>query len=230
MTPTSTPPAALARTIRERIRQEADPVLAPGMQAYMKSEMPFAGVRVPATRALTLAAAREVGLADPDAIAVAALDLWREAEVREERYAAQALLTLKPVRGRPDLLPVHREMIVDGAWWDHVDEASHRVGEVLLADPAGTRPEIMRWSASDDRWLRRAAIICQLDARTRTDTDLLEATISAAMDESEFFLRKGIGWALRQYARTDQGWVRDFLHRFDGRLSALSVREATKHF
>ena len=83
------------------------------------------------------------------------------------------------------------------------------------------------WSHDPDRWLRRTSITCQLDAKERTDLSLLSTTILANADDPDFFLRKGIGWALRQYARVDPDWVRTFVADHD--LSPLSRREAMKH-
>jgi 3-methyladenine DNA glycosylase AlkD len=110
---------------------------------------------------------------------------------------------------------------------DHVDEVSHRVGELLLLFPTDVRPVVHRWQRSDDRWLRRASVICQIGARERTDRHLLTEAIDANAADHDFFLRKAIGWALRDYARTDPEWVRAFVVTHD--LSPLSVREATKH-
>ena len=85
------------------------------------------------------------------------------------------------------------------------------------------------WATDDDRWLRRTAVICQVGAKDRTDLDLLSHAIEANLDDRDFFLRKAIGWALRQHARTDPDWVRAFVAAHDDRLSGLSRREALKH-
>jgi 3-methyladenine DNA glycosylase AlkD len=85
------------------------------------------------------------------------------------------------------------------------------------------------WATSDDLWLRRAAILSQLKARERTDTTLLRACVEPNLDDPSFWIRKAIGWALRQYARTDPAWVRAEVERWGPRLSGLSRREALKH-
>ena len=112
----------LPSEIRAALRAAADPVRASGQRAYMKSEMPFLGVRVPEVRHITGEVVK--GVTDPEELRDAALDLWRAAEYREERYAAQAILALPLLRGDLELLPVHEETIRTGAWWDHVDEAA----------------------------------------------------------------------------------------------------------
>lgn len=223
------PAIALISQLRTALRAAADPDRAPQMQAYMKSAMPYLGVRVPQVRAITRAVAREHPVGSADALQTIVATVWDQAEYREERYAATALLDapgVRPLR-TPDLITLVERLIVSGAWWDHVDELSHRVGELLLAFPTAIRPVVWAWRVTDDRWLRRAAIICQLGARERTDRDLLAAAIEANAADPDFFLRKAIGWALRDYARTAPEWVRGFVASHQ--LSALSVREATKH-
>jgi len=166
-------------------------------------------------------------LADRAAVSAAAEALWDGAQAREERYVATALA--RRLAPEPDRLPVHRHWIVTGAWWDHVDEiASRLVGPALRADPESVTPVLRTWIRNPDRWLRRTTMICQLGARDRTDLALLTEAIEANLDDGDFFLRKGIGWALRQYARTDAQWVRTFLATHPS-LSPLSRKEALKH-
>ncbi len=114
-----------------------------------------------------------------------------------------------------------------GAWWDYVDELAHRVGELLAGWPDDIRPALVTWARGGDMWLRRASIICQLGAGDRTDLELLTLAVEASIGERDFFLRKAIGWALRNYARTDPAWVRSFAGTHE--LSPLSRREALKH-
>lgn len=219
---------ALVATIRRELRRLADPTRAPQMQAYMKSAMPYLGVRVPQVRRVVRAAAKARPPAATEALRDTALALWRPAAFREERYASTALLAIPAARAlrRSDLIDTYRELIVTGAWWDHVDEVSHRVGELLLDCPAEIDGVLRGWAVCDDRWLRRTSIICQLGARERTDAGLLTTAILASAGEPDFFLRKGIGWVLRDYARTDPEWVREFVETHE--LSPLSRREALK--
>ncbi|MCV0336104.1 DNA alkylation repair protein [Microbacterium sp.] len=216
--------ADLVQSIRSALRDEADPELAPAQQAYMKSALPFLGVRVPGVRAVARGLAREV--TDTAVLRGTALVLWREAAFREERYAASALMALRPVRARLDMLDVHEEMIRSGAWWDHVDEVSHRLTETLDAHPAEMTPVLRTWSRDDDFWVRRASIISQLGRRGATDRELLATVIEPNLADTEFFIRKAIGWALRELGKTDPAWVRAFVESHE--LSPLSRREALK--
>jgi 3-methyladenine DNA glycosylase AlkD len=221
--------SALVGAVQSRLWDAADSERAPQMRAYLKSELPCLGVPVPSVRAIVKAEARQRPPRSVTALAATAAALWRSATYREERHAATALTGLRLARGEPVLLPLYQEMITTGAWWDHVDEVAHRICALLLAQPDQMRPVIVAWSGDPDLWLRRSAVISQLDARQATDTALLREVILANVADREFFVRKAIGWALRQYARTDPDWVRSFVSDHADVLSPLSRREATKH-
>lgn len=223
----------LIDALRAALRTGADPERAVGQQRYMKSAMPFLGLTSPGRREVV----RPV-LADPalrldsrPAFERAVRCLWEGAEFREERYAALDLLRHRAYRSwrDPDLMPLVEHLVVTGAWWDLVDELASVVGEVLLIDPEGEGLRMRDWAERDDLWLRRSAIISQLKHGDDTDTRLLSDVIEPNLDDPEFFIRKAIGWALRQYARTDPVWVRAFVDRHTHRISGLSRREALKH-
>jgi 3-methyladenine DNA glycosylase AlkD len=129
------------------------------------------------------------------------------------------------------MLPVYEEMIVTGAWWDYVDAvAVHLVGDQLLRDfPGDVKPLMRAWSTDSNLWKRRASIICQVAFKGETDVDLLYACIQPNLADRQFFIRKAIGWALRQYAWTDPAEVRRYVTANASRLSGLSRREALKN-
>ena len=217
----------LATLVRRALRDHADPSIAPGQQAYMKSAMPFLGVRVPEVRRLAKAAGRAHPPSDLADLERTARTLWDGATHREERYAATALIVLPVARGRLELLPLYEHMAVTGAWWDHVDEVAHRVAALHDVHPDPTSATVRRWSTSDDLWLRRLAILGQLGRKDRVDLTLLADLIEPNVADTEFFIRKAIGWALREAARVDPDWVRTFVEEHE--LSPLSRREALKH-
>ena len=219
--------ADLVAAVRAALRSAADPARAAGQQAYMKSTQPFLGVPVPEVRRLTVALAREHPPSSVAELRGAATALWRDAGHREERYAAVALTGLPIARGALEMLPLYEEVITTGAWWDHVDGVAPRIRDLLLSHPATMTPLLREWARSPDRWLRRSAVIAQLGAKTRTDRALLAEVVEVNAADPEFFVRKAIGWALRDFARTDPDWVRRFLA--DHALSALSRREAARH-
>ena len=213
------------------LRDAADPVRAPQQQAYMKSDMPYFGVSVPDCRRIAAAVFRAHPLPDAGAWEAAILDLWRRAGRREERYAAIGLLHFKRYAGwlEPARLPMVEEMVVTGAWWDYVDAIAGRgMGAMLAAHPRPVKAALREWAKDDDIWKRRTAILAQLKAKGETDTALLADAIRPSIGDPEFFLRKGIGWALREYSKTDPAWVLAFVEAHPG-LSVLSRREALKH-
>jgi 3-methyladenine DNA glycosylase AlkD len=219
----------LVGAIGAELRRAADPARAPQMQAYMKSSMPYLGVPLPVTRRIARFAAASYPPADVPDLLASATALWRGAKYREERYAAAELTGLAMAAGRLEMLPLYREMIVTGAWWDHVDGISERIGGLLLAHRPVIEPVIREWSTDPDSWLRRSSIISQLALKQRTDVVLLTDVIEPNLADREFFIRKAIGWALRQYARVDPDWVRAFVDGHAAAMSPLSRREAMKH-
>jgi 3-methyladenine DNA glycosylase AlkD len=222
----------LVRAARQGLADLADPAAAEPMRAYMKSEMAFRGVPKPRREGLLRALVAQHPLTDADELREVADALWTGAGYREERYLALGLLGHRRYAGwaEPGWVPeLHRRWIVTGAWWDFTDEiATKHVGPLLRAHPAEVAPVLRGWVRDPDRWLRRTSVICQLGARERTDLALLTEAIEANLDDPDFFLRKGIGWALRQHARVDPEWVRAFVAGHPG-LSGLSRREALKH-
>jgi 3-methyladenine DNA glycosylase AlkD len=189
------------------------------MQAYMRSEMPFLGVPSREVKRICRAAPR------PDDWRADFLDLWRNAAHREERYAALWLLRR---HAREADLALVEEVVLTGAWWDYVDSAARVAGELLVRNRPETSAAMRAWARDPDRWKRRIAIICQLGLREETDAELLADAIEPSLGDRDFFVRKAIGWALREYARTDADWVLAYLRAHEDRLSPLSSREARR--
>jgi 3-methyladenine DNA glycosylase AlkD len=226
----------LVTDLRSRIAEAGDPERAPAMQAYMKSAMPFRGVSSPVLRVLCREAIAAHPLDDRSAWQAVVLELYDAARYREERYAALAVAGDRRYRLHrdPDSLGMYRHLVVTGAWWDLVDAiASRHVGDVLARFRPEVTPLLRTWAGDDDLWLRRTAVLAQLKHKEQTDTDLLRAVLEANLEGSrhgrEFFVRKALGWALREYARTDPDWVRAFVADHEDELSGLTRREALKH-
>jgi 3-methyladenine DNA glycosylase AlkD len=223
---------ALIGDVRRALAAAADPARAPAMQAYMKSEMGYYGIRLPDVRRICLPIFDAHPLDSPESFDDAVERMFVDATHREERYAAVQLARHRRYREyqTPERMPLYRRLIIAGPWWDTVDEiAANMVGPILLSHPAQVRPVVLRWATDDNLWLRRTAIIAQLGAKDRTDVELLTQAIDTNAGHPDFFIRKAIGWALRQYARTDPAWVGAFVDAREDRLSGLSKREARKH-
>lgn len=218
--------------MRSALATQADPEKAPRMQRYMKSAMPYLGLQSPALRRVCREVFGSLLLNDAEAWQAAVRELWYGAEYREERYAALELLAdRRYAQWRTlDALPLYEELIVSGAWWDLVDGiATREVGDLLRREPRAMRAVLLRWSTSDDHWLRRTSIIAQVGFKRATDENLLFACIAPSLGERDFFLRKAIGWALREYAKVEPSAVRQYVTAHESALSGLSRREALKH-
>jgi 3-methyladenine DNA glycosylase AlkD len=203
------------------------------MQAYMNSEMPFRGVAAAPLRSLLRDVLAEFPLASASAWRAGVLELWDEASFREERYAALALSGHRLYRGfqTPDQLDLYRHLVETGAWWDYVDAiAKDRVGPILRADFDQVSELMRAWAVDDHLWVRRTAILCQLGSRADTDEPLLRWCLVQNLAGRDFFLRKAVGWALREYAKTSPDWVRAFVSDHESEMSGLSRREALKNF
>jgi 3-methyladenine DNA glycosylase AlkD len=224
--------AELVAALRTALAARADPTRAEGMRAYMKSEMPYLGVTSTPLREVYRAVTAtfpRLSFADwQDTV----LTLWHDARFREERYLALELVgdrAYAPFRTL-DALPLIEQLIVSGAWWDLVDGlATRQIGDLLRQYPAPMRQTLLAWSRGADPWLRRTSIICQVRFKHSTDQALLYACIEPNLAERGFFLRKAIGWALREYAKAAPDEVRRYVAENEQRLSGLSRREASKH-
>jgi 3-methyladenine DNA glycosylase AlkD len=201
------------------------------MQRYMKSQMPYRGVTTPSLRELCRGLFRTYLLVSRDEWEATIRALWDQAQYREERYAALELIGARQYASFRTLeaLPLYEYLIVTGAWWDLVDGiATREVGDLLRTYPDQMRPILLGWSRQADQWLRRTSIICQVSFKRSTDRELLFACIAPSLSERGFFLRKAIGWALREYSKAEPEAVREYVATHP-ELSPLSRREAVKY-
>lgn len=233
----------LTEFIRDGLRSRADPVRAGRMASYMKHKQPFRGVASPEVRLLFAEGWRRFQPRDYGAYEQVMRELWGnssgdggsggggsgEGGFREERYAAIRLGERARAFRLPQALELYEWMVVTGQWWDLVDvTASNLIGPLIRLHPR-LRPRVFGYIDSDDMWLRRTALLSQLNLKEQTDVEALGAMILKTAHEREFFIRKAIGWVLRQYARTDPGFVRSFVARHGERLSPLSRKEALRN-
>lgn len=230
--PAHVPDSVLADRVLERLTvvypAAADAERAAVMRAYMKDVAPFLGLPSPERRVLSRAVLEGVPRPDEDDCAAIALRCWRLPE-REYHYFAVDYLRRHAGRCSAGFLPVARHLITTVPWWDTVDAlAAHVVGALVEADPRLTA-DMDAWISDDDLWVARTALLHQLRYKERTDTDRLFAYCLRQSGHPDFFIRKAIGWCLREYAKTDPEAVRGFLARERGRFAPLSVREALKN-
>jgi 3-methyladenine DNA glycosylase AlkD len=197
---------------------------ASAMAAYMKNYFLFLGISSPARRK----AVKHIPKPDLDKIHAIARALWKRKE-REYHYVALDLLeaNVKKLEPLPTLALIE-ELALKNSWWDSVDGLAGIASKVLRVN-LEARELVSRWSVHEAFWINRLAILHQKGWGPRTDEKLLFKLCLVHAHKDEFFLRKAIGWALRDYAWTNPQAVRVFVEANKSKLSALSVREALKN-
>ncbi|MBC9718795.1 DNA alkylation repair protein [Streptomyces sp. TRM66268-LWL] len=228
----SVPASALADLVLERLvptyGKGADAARAEQMAAYMKGVAPFLGIASPERKALSKIVLEGLPRPDEADCTAVALRAWRLPE-REYHYFAVDYLRRHGKRLSSAFLPVARHLVTTLPWWDTVDAlAVHVVGGLVAADPRLER-DMDAWIEDDDLWVARTALLHQLRYKDATDPDRLFGYCLRQSGHPDFFIRKAIGWCLREYAKTDAQAVRDFVAAHEQRLSPLSVREALKN-
>ncbi len=195
------------------------------MAKYMKGHFQFFGIPSPARRAIQ----RDVvgRWAPTEAELVTFADAaWSRPE-RELQYAACDLIDRNAKRMSTAFIDDLGRWITHRSWWDTVDALAHGVGAVVRSHPEVAR-RMDEWIESEDFWLARAAILHQLRFKAETDAERLFRYCVRRAGDSEFFIRKAIGWALREYSKSDPAAVIAFVRDHDAELSPLSRREALR--
>ncbi|UUZ92747.1 DNA alkylation repair protein [Paenibacillus sp. P25] len=209
------------------LRSRANPEQAAGMEAYMREQFPFLGIKTPEREALTKVFLKEHGVPSGDTLEEAVRALWRLPE-REFQYTAMALLDKRRKDAGSARIDLLEELVTAKSWWDTVDLLAARlIGNHFTLYPEQIPGYTGRWLDSGNLWPQRSVLLFQLGYKKRTDTALLFGAIRHCADSKEFFIRKAIGWALREYSKTDEAAVRAFVAETP--LSPLSVREALKY-
>ncbi len=219
---------ALVQFVQAELRDLADPAKAAPMAAYMKTDMPFYGVQKPARAKLEKRMLREFHAETRRDYERAVISLWKLSH-REEKYLAIHFAAGHPEFIDANSIELYERLIREGAWWDFVDGiATALVGVALRKEPEKLWPLMDLWIEDEDFWIRRSAILCQLGWKGDTDHRRLFDYCLRRADETEFFIRKAIGWALRDYSYAEPQRVKAFLLKHRGRLSGLSYREGAK--
>jgi len=229
MSPAETPLAVEMLDRLTRVYGAAgDPKRAVQMAAYMRDQFPFLGIPAPFQRALARQVLAGLGRPGEADLRSVALGCWALPE-REYQYFACDWLRRHVRVCSAGFIDVVARLITTKPWWDTVDTlAANVVGPLVAAHP-GLASTMDGWAAGDELWLIRAAILHQLRYRESTDADRLFRYCTGQADHPDFFVRKAIGWALREYAKTDPDAVRGYVRANRHRLSPLTVREAVKN-
>lgn len=213
-------------SLKTLFEQHADPAQAAPMKKYMRDQFEYLGIKSPQVKTLFRQAIQENGLPSLGDLDQIVRELW-ELPQREYQYLAISLMERLEKKLPPTAIKTLEFMIIHKSWWDTVDNISHIVGIHFKRYPEVGEKYLPKWRASDNFWLRRTAILFQLDYKQDTDFELLSEIIQENLGSTEFFINKAIGWALRQYARIDPNAVKKFVKSTP--LHPLSRREAIKH-
>jgi 3-methyladenine DNA glycosylase AlkD len=196
------------------------------MKQYLRNQFDFIGITSPERKLLLAGMIRENGLPPLIDLEPIVRQMWN-LPYREYHYCALELLEKRKKALGPHHVELLEFLLVNHSWWDTVDMiASHLMGALFRAHPELILPYTMPWLESGNIWLKRTCLLFQLKYKKNTDLELLRIYIVALSQEPDFFLRKAIGWILREYAKTDPDWVVDFVSTHE--LSALSRKEAMK--
>lgn len=211
--------------IFEKFRMAANPEKAAQMSAYMRDQFPFHGIQTPERKQLgrDFLKSKSRDMVDWEFV----FQCWGQPE-REFQYLAIDYLERVASALTPLDIPNLQELITTKSWWDTVDRLDRLVGGIALRFPE-VNNTLLAWNIAENFWLRRAAIDHQRMRKDKTDTALLEKILVNNLGQTEFFINKAIGWALREYSKTNPDWVRGFLKKYGERMSVLSIKEASKY-
>ena len=210
-----------------RFEDNRDPVRASHMKKYMKDQYDFYGISTPERRGMMSAHIREHGLPEGSQVHDISRSLW-ERDERECQHTAVDMLNRMKKKLGPGDLPLLEYLIITKSWWDTVDGiAGWLAGELFKRHPEMIVPTTGRWMGSGNIWMQRSCLLFQLNYKKDTDLDLLFGFIEELSAHKSFWIRKAIGWILREYSKTDPGTVQAYVDAHPG-LSGLSKREAMK--
>ena len=221
--------AKFQRDIRAALRPLKDAERAAGARAYMRGQFEYLGIGTPARRAAVASLIRGFKPATAIELKEAATGLWAMRE-REYQYVAADLLMKYHAALTLDDLQWLLDLAQQKSWWDTVDCIVKVVGRIVRRSGAKGVRAMDRAIRHKDFWVRRIAMLHQLGWRGECDKDRLFRYAELLAAEKEFFIRKAIGWALRDYAWHDWRAVERFLSKRGAQFSGLTVREAGKNF
>lgn len=216
-----------ANQLREEISSLSNPSNRKQMEAYMKNLFVFFGVKSPERKAVLKSFLKQYGLPRIDETENVTKELWSFRE-RELHYSAMEIVHRTKYINEEASIELLEWMITNNSWWDTVDFiASNLCGIYFKKHPQMINSVATKWNKSDNMWLIRTSILYQLKYKDLTNTSLMNAFIKPHLNSKEFFIQKAIGWALRQYSKSNPAWVEDFVNSHE--LKPVSKREAVKY-
>ncbi len=213
--------------IAQKLRSLADEQRAAGAKAYLKNQFSFIGLNMPDRRKICKEYMRSNPPLPVNELALLVKEFGQEDE-REFQYFAIELLSYHKKSWNEEIIHLIEYCITHKSWWDTVDFiANECTGHYFELFSPQKKHITFKWNRSENIWLQRSSLLFQKKYKGDTDLQLLTDYIIHLAGSKEFFVKKGIGWVLREYGKTDSGWVKQFVK--DNSLAPLSKREALKN-
>ena len=210
----------------EEMIQHKNEEQAQKMSKYMLNKFEYIGIKTPERREIFKNFFKEYK--NEEKIDWEFVNKCWENKYREFQYiAADYLKNMKDKLTRDDI-PKLKQLILKKSWWDTIDNLDMTIGALALKD-SNVNKILLEWSIDENIWLRRIAIDHQLLRKEKTNTELLEKILKNNLGQAEFFINKAIGWALRDYSKTNPEWVKNFIEKNKEKMAKLSIREASKY-
>ena len=201
-------------------------LLAESMSKYMQDKFRFLGVRGTTRTEIYkkyFPDARKTKIIDWDFVE----SCWNKEEREFQYVVVYYLKAMQKFLKREDISRL-KYLIVTKSWWDTVDLLAKVIGSLVIRIE-GYDQIMLEWSKDSNIWLKRVAILYQLSLKEKVDKQILERILVDNLGDSEFFINKAIGWALRNYSKYNPEWVREFIKKNKDNMANLSIREASKY-
>ncbi|MCK5632354.1 DNA alkylation repair protein [bacterium] len=218
----------LLEVLQKEFAEYANEERAQGQQRYMKSSMPFWGITLPEVKKICNKIFKNFVPQNNTEYRSIILYLFKNAHCREEWHAGMQYAGKFKSFIKKDNVDLYLKVIRIAQWWDIVDHVAVNLVGQAIKDNDDIKKYLEKWIVDENMWIRRTALLAQLKYKEETNSKLLESLVLQVSDEKEFFIRKAIGWALRQYSYSNPAWVKNFIKTHQDKLSTLSVREGLK--
>ena len=210
----------------EEMTQHKNEEQAQKMSKYMLNKFEYIGIKTPERRKIFKNFFKEYK--NEEKIDWEFVNKCWENKHREFQYIAADYLKNMKDKLTIDDIPKFKRLILKKSWWDTIDNLDMTIGTLALKD-SNVNKILLEWSLDENIWLRRIAIDHQLLRKEKTNTELLEKILKNNLGQAEFFINKAIGWALRDYSKTNPEWVRNFIEENRENMAKLSIKEASKY-
>ena len=210
----------------EEMIQHKNEEQAQKMSKYMLNKFEYIGIKTPERRKIFKNFFKEYK--NEEKIDWEFVNKCWENKYREFQYVGADYLKNMKDKLTIDDIPKFKRLILEKSWWDTIDNLDMTIGALALKD-SNVNKILLEWSLDENIWLRRIAIDHQLLRKEKTNTELLEKILKNNLGQAEFFINKAIGWALRDYSKTNPEWVKNFIEKNKENMAKLSIKEASKY-